>query len=404
VPESSTEYVGGRDELELKLIQAWERVFGLTPIGIDHDFFDLGGHSILAVRLFAEVQNLTGVSLPMAILFKARTIRGLADVIRNNSWHGGWSSLVAVKPEGSRPPFFGVHGVGGNILEFYPLAGYFDHDQPLFALQAQGLDGKSPWHSTVEEMAAHYVKEIKEFQKTGPYYLGGSSFGGLVAYEMACLLAEEGDGVGMVALFDTNGPGYPKDLAAVTAVRKRWNHLRFRMDLHWSNFVVAGRGNRVAYLRTKADRLSQSMRKKLKRRYKKFKRNVKMYFMPRAIREVRKAGIRADEAYVPRPYPGKVTLFRATEQPYGIHPDRTNGWSGLALGGIEVIDIPGHHGAIMREPRVHILAAHLMHCLKEAQALRDWHVQARGATPTAGFFAGTFFSALDSLFTLTASL
>ena len=149
-----------------------------------------------------RIKQIHGKSLPLAILLQASTVEKLASVIRGDfSEH--WSSLVTIQSEGSKPPFFCVHGVGGNVVGFHELAKRMKPDFPFYGLQSQGLDGKSDLLTTIENMAAHYLKEIREVQPSGPYHLGGFSMGGLVAYEMAQQLVAAGEEVGLVVLFDT---------------------------------------------------------------------------------------------------------------------------------------------------------------------------------------------------------
>src|SRR5260370_41377857 len=125
-----------------------------------------------AVRPFAQVEKRFGRRWPLATLFQAPTIAQFAATIERE-WSPEWSSLVAIKPNGSKPPFFCVHGLGGNVLEFSDLARRLDDDQPFYGLQSQGLDGKRPLLSSVEDMAAHYLKEMRELQPDGPYFIGG---------------------------------------------------------------------------------------------------------------------------------------------------------------------------------------------------------------------------------------
>ncbi len=366
-PDREHEHVPPRDPLETRLTELWEEVFEIHPIGVRDNFFDLGGHSLLAVRIFSQVEKVTGKSLPLVTLFQAPTIEQFAALLRDDGWRPSWSSLVPIQPAGSLPPFYCVHGVGGNILEYMDLARYLDPGQPLYGLQAQGLDGKMPRHATVEEMAAHYVKEIRELQPEGPYYIGGSSFGGLVAHEVARLLLAEGKKVGILVLFDTVAPGYPKFLPTTTAIGKKVNHFMFRLELHWSNMMSLDLKKRLEYIRVKAKRAGKRVITLAQKRYGRTRRWVEQRFYPEAIRKVQRAGQNAMRDYVPKPYPGKITLFRATEQPYGIYPDRTNGWGAFEVGELEIHDIPGHHGAIVREPRVELLANVLTGCLRIAR-------------------------------------
>lgn len=372
------EPVPPRNSLERQLLNVWEDILQSKSIGVRDNFFDLGGDSLNAVRFVLEVEALTGKRLPLVTLLEAPTIEQLAAILTHEGWAPRWSSLVPIRPGGSRAPFFCFHGVGGNVLEFEYIGRYLNSDQPLYGLQAQGLDGRKPRHKSVEEMAEHYVKEIRELQPRGPYYLGGSSFGGMVAYEAAQQLLAHGDEVALLVLFDTHAPGFPRYLPTTTALRKRLGEWRFRLELHLSNIAVSTRGHRWEYVRTKAERLRKRIRLRVKRNYRAF---VEGRFLPRTFREVREAGAGANRIYVPKPYPGTLTLLRATEQPYGIYPDRNNGWSGLALGGIEVHDVPGHHGSIMREPRVEVLANTLDGCLERAQEWKQTTVL--GANPAA---------------------
>ena len=212
--QAARSMVPPRDLLEQQLVGVWQKVLKTSPIGVTDSFFDLGGDSLVAIHLLTEVERLTGRTLPMVTLFEAPTIMHLSNLLRKEGWEPHWKSLVPIQPSGSRRPFFCVHGVGGNILEFKDLANYIDPDQPLFGIQAQGLDGKSPRLDRVEDMAASYVKEILEFQPEGPYFIGGSSFGGMVAYEIAQQLLKQGQKVGALVLFDTYAPDYPVYLPA----------------------------------------------------------------------------------------------------------------------------------------------------------------------------------------------
>jgi amino acid adenylation domain-containing protein len=354
------------DELERQLVKSWEEILKRSPVGTADDFFELGGHSLLAVSLFSRIEDLTGKRLPLATLFEARTIKSLAALLRNKEWQAPWKSLVPIKASGSKPPFFCVHGVGGNIVEFQDLLRYIPSDQPLIGIQAQGLDGKGPRHKTVEEMSAHYLQEIVQFQSQGPYYLGGSSFGGLVALEVARQLQKHGQQIALLAMFDTRAPGYPKWLPNTSAWGKRLSLWQFRLNLHWTNFLAAKGYAKLEYIKVKLNRLWNRRWRYRRLVRERVRATLDNWFHPRAIREVRKAGHEASNDYRCEPYEGKVTLLRAMEQPPGIIEDRTNGWAAYAQGGVEVHDVPGHHGSIMREPRAEVLAATLTACINAA--------------------------------------
>ena len=367
-PEPAQGFVAPRDAVEQALAGIWAEVLEVERVGIHDNFFGLGGHSLLAVRIFARIEKLTGKELPLVTLFQAPTIEQLAAILRQEGWESPWASLVPIKANGTEPPFYCVHGVGGNILEYLDLARYMDADQPFYGLQAIGLDGeRSMQNLTVEQMAAQYIKEICAFQPRGPYYLGGSSFGGLVAYEMAQQLVANGEEVALLAFFDTNAPGYPRLLPTTTVWQKKLNWWRDRVQLHWGNFLACPGWEKLGYIREKARRWKQQTRWKLQATKHRLLGRLDQLFWPERIRRVHRTGYRAATAYVPRPYPGHATLFRALEQPRGIYPDRTLGWGPLVQGGLKIYDTPGHHGAIVREPRSRMLAEQLKHALADAR-------------------------------------
>jgi acyl carrier protein len=171
-----------RNRIELQLVAIWEQVLGITPIGVRDNFFALGGYSLLALRMFSAIEQTFGKRLPMAVLFQAPTIEQLADVLADEGCTVRWRSLVAIQPEGKKSPFFAVPGVGGNVLVFARLAKLLGDDQPFYGLQARGLDGREKPFMRVEEMAAHYIDEIRSVQPRGPYLIGGTCTGGLAAY------------------------------------------------------------------------------------------------------------------------------------------------------------------------------------------------------------------------------
>ena len=182
----SNTYVAPRNEFEQGIVDIWQKLLGIEPIGVHDNFFDLGGHSLLAVRLFAQIKKAFGRQLPLATLFQAPTVEQLAGILRQEGWSAPWSCLVAIQPGGSKPPFFCIHSSGGHVgLSYYELARHLGSDQPLYGLQALGLDGQTAPLTRFEDMAAHYLTEIRALQPEGPYFLGGACFGGILALEVA---------------------------------------------------------------------------------------------------------------------------------------------------------------------------------------------------------------------------
>ena len=201
--QTSKAFVAPRDELEIQLARLWEEALGVRPVGVRDNFFEIGGHSLLAVSLFAEIEKTFNKRIPLAALFQGPTIENLANLLRADISSSSWSSLVPIKPDGSKAPLYLVHPWGGNVLCYRTLAHLLGPDQPVYGLQPQGLDGKQPPLRQIEDMAAHYLKEISSLQPAGPYYIGGLSSGGTIAFEMAQQLQQRGQNVALLVLFDT---------------------------------------------------------------------------------------------------------------------------------------------------------------------------------------------------------
>jgi amino acid adenylation domain-containing protein len=356
--------------LEKMLTATWAELLGM-PVGINDNFFEVGGHSLLAVRLFAQIEKRLGKRLPLSILFQAPTITQLAAVIQKD-WTPKWSSLVEIQPgagDASTPAFFCVHAVGGNVLEYYDLARHLGPDQPFYGLQSQGLDGTSPTHTRIEEMAAHYIKEMRELQPDGPYFLGGRSLGGMVAFEMAQQLRAQGQSVGLLALLDTYPSGYAKLFRDEKTLRAALGRGTRRAKGHLANLSSLSAAEKLTYLVKKVGYLPAKLKSKMWRRvyqtYETFGRPL-----PPLLKDIRELNSMAVQEYVPRVYQGKVTLFWASEDLRSSR-DLVEGWRVLAGGGIEVHEIPGSHIDIVKEPHVENLANKLANLLRRENQTED---------------------------------
>ncbi|HEY2953461.1 MAG TPA: amino acid adenylation domain-containing protein, partial [Verrucomicrobiae bacterium] len=355
-PAARQQYVSPRDTLELQLTHLWENVLGRHSISVTDNFFECGGHSLLAVRLFAEIGKCLGKNLPLATLFQAPTIERLAAVLRQDGWTPPWSSLVAIQPGGSKPPFYCIHGVGGNVLSFHALAVHLGSDQPLYGLQSQGLDGNQLPQSRIEEMAAHYIKEIRTLQPKGPYAMGGMSFGGLVAYEMAQQLQAQGEKVALLALIDS----FP--LNQLGAVPERIDFLKRRIGHHWGQFARLGFREKLAYVQKKARTLQRKFKNRMWQMTYKFYQVIE-HPLPHALQNVKEANFLAAQSYAPKLYPGQVTVFSSSEKGMAEYYDPQVIWGPLAGGGVQVHTIPGDHVTMIEEPHVRVLAQKLKVCL-----------------------------------------
>lgn len=358
-------YLAPRDSIELQLVTIWEKVLKTRPIGVRDDYFELGGNSLLAAQLFAQIEKTFGKKLPLATLFQAATIEDQANVLRQDDWVPNWSSLVALRGGGNRPPLFLAAPVGGNVLSYRDLMMRLNKNIPCYGLQALGLDGVQTVHRNVNEIAAHYVSELLKVDLEGPYYLAGSSFGGLVAYEMAQRLHDLGKVVAMVIMFDAYGPGYPKRLPSTSRLRRKLFKYMRRIDTHLSNLRYTDWQGRMAYARVKIPKLTNRIARRLRNRIDQI-----LHPVPKQLKRVQSAHMGAAKKKKrhmrePRRFGGRLVLFRAEKQPLGIYPDPKLGWGTVVGDEIEVFEIPGHHTSIIYEPRVHLLAEYLNQLLLE---------------------------------------
>ncbi|MGA2716524.1 MAG: amino acid adenylation domain-containing protein, partial [Bryobacteraceae bacterium] len=350
-----------RTLVESELVRIWEQVLGIKIESVRDNFFDLGGHSLLAVHIFTEIDKVFKVRLPLATLYEAPAIEDIARILSSEVVAGSWSSLVAIQPSGTRPPFFCFHGDGGNVLIYRKLAQYLGPDQPFYGLQSQGLDGSSPLLSTVEEMAALYVREIRGVQPQGPYFLGGYCMGGTVAYEAAQQLHAAGAEVALLALFDTMNwhkvplTGWNKGFMLFQRLIFHAAVL-FNIDSASKRQFLAGK---FYDLRKRIPVWRGKLLVKLKRR------SAADASDSLVLARVWQANDRASGSYVPRPYPGTVTDFRPAMQYRALNKPELK-WDRLARGGQRVVMVPGYPAAMLLEPYVRELAAMLTTCIDEA--------------------------------------
>jgi amino acid adenylation domain-containing protein len=363
---------GPRDTLELQLTVAFEKVLGIQPMSVTDDFFDLGGHSLLAVRLFTEIEKVISRNLPIATLFQASTVERLAEVLRQEGWSPPWSSLVAIQRDGSKPPFFIVHRNGGSILIFRDLALHMESDQPLYGLQARGLDGRQPPRDSIEDMATHYVQEIRKIQPNGPYYVGGASFGGLVAFEMAQQLVEKREQVALLALLDT--VPYPHKPTSRNAYVRTTLDLGKRALRPIKQLLTLPQHERLPYIRSKLSALKGKTQKGdlvMGGENAGPIRSGPNSLLPRAIQEVIVAADRAAQLYTLRPYPDRITLFRAGANRVQEQLGPDLGWGKWAGGGLDIYDVPGTHLTMLEEPNARVLAEKLTICLAKTHLARS---------------------------------
>lgn len=368
--------------LELQLSGIWKEILGIEPTGVGENFFEMGGHSLMAARLFSTIEARLGQRLPLATLLRAPTIAQLAAVLEDERAktssvssslsgraQGAWSSLVPISESGSMPPLICVHGSGGNVLGYRSLAKRLGPDQPVYGLQAKGLDGVTPPVTDLVEMAANYVAEVRAAWPDGSYALCGLSFGGTVAFEMARLLQLQGQPVTLLALFDSC-PAHTDWMTAGSNGYRRLVRLSKMLGCHISNMRSLPPGQLMPYIRAQLRTQRHLVRGILwRRRYRLHHRfRDAERELPPALRSVERACDMAFREYSPRPYTGRVTLFRAAIRSAGEGDDPLFGWGRLAAAGVDVYDVPGSHRNMLNEPHLEVLAAKLSACLRAASA------------------------------------
>ncbi len=374
-------FIAPRNDFERRMTQIWEEVLGIKSISVRDNFFDLGGHSLQAIYLFAQIESKFGKKLPLATLLQSGTIEALTETIHletnkqvlmttssvatlPDKSTNSWSSLVTIQANGSKPPLFCIHPLGGEILCYRDLAMLLGSDQPVYGLQPRGLDGKPP-STKVEDMASHYIQEIQTMQPNGPYYLVGYSFGGVLVYEMAQQLYKQGEKVGILVMIDTCRPGYSKRLP-----------FRKRVTLHLENLLQLG----PAYIKQNAEGWTQWGKYMLKHKYKHYLSTARhllnvVYHLPENDKHLNiiDANTQALEEYTFKAYRGSITLLRtddeSRDQAVGIEYDPQFGWGDLVLGKLDIHYVTGSHESMLYEPHVQVLAEKLKLCLNQVYAI-----------------------------------
>lgn len=329
------DYLPPNDIIESRLLQLWEAVFAKRPIGIDDDFFELGGTSLLAARLFAQIGETFHLSIPLVTLLKAPTIKTLAKFVRASGSPEAWHSVVALQPGGDRPPLFCIHGESGNLLIYRSLTRHLGADQPVYGLQPQGLDGKQPPLTRIEEMAARYIKEIQVIQPHGPYFLAGYCMGGTIAFEMAQQLRRQAQRVDLLALLDT----YNWRMIERTFLRDVY----FSIQKWWfscRHFFSMGSVKNLSSLQARFHELHYES-------------------------ELSECNRRAAYAYVPTRYPGRMLHVCPTRQ-YARYNRPRLGWDDLVAGDLEVFPVPSYPAQLVEEPFVRDLAIKLRSCISKS--------------------------------------
>ena len=347
-----TEYEAAETATEKKLVAIWQKYLGVNNLGIDADFFDLGGHSIIAVQIMVQVEKQLGCLLPISVFFKHPTIRKLARVIDGYETEDTWKSLVRIK-DGTKTPLYIVHGIGLNVLIFHGLAKYLDPEQAVFGFQAVGLTGKEEPLDDLQEVATFYIREMLEQNPDGPYNLLGYSLGGIIALEMAKQLRQMGKTVTMLGMLDTNlrqHDGNSKPAILLNKLRRQFSKAFF---IFRSLFIHPVRTIRYQ-LQVLKRKLQQLFGAKNQLRPELPDEDIPEY-MEQIIAGLEK-GMRN---YKVKPYDGKIFLFKAKERIYYVDDPKYLGWKKYARKGVVLKKVPGDHKVLLHPPNV-IEFAHIM--------------------------------------------
>ncbi|MEG4504363.1 amino acid adenylation domain-containing protein [Microcoleus sp. F6_B4] len=374
--------IAPRTPTESTLAQIWSQILNAEPVGIRDNFFDLGGDSLLAIRLINEINQQFERELPLSALFLNPTIEGLADSLSSETNSLEWSPLVAIKPSGKNPPFFCVHPIFGVVFPYCELAFQLGENQPFYGLQPKGIDGETSPLTSIKDMAADYIAALRTVQPKGPYFLGGWSFGGLVAFEMAQQLLAAGDEVALLAVLDT--------LAPVSANKPSfWDGCKFILTtvsrsiwpfvVDYFRLVAAAKNVQSGGIAAKFPKLNKMLNLVANFLHRwNWKQAVMVSILSQESKKpnwrelaipsmftVFQANSQATLSYRPKIYPQRITLFRSREQLSMSHQDPTLGWSELTTEKVEVIRVPGNHLTMLKKPCVEVLAQKLKHCFEE---------------------------------------
>jgi amino acid adenylation domain-containing protein len=350
-----------RNEVEAKLLEIWTELLGNSAIGTDQDFFDLGGSSLLLTRLLVSVEKAFGRKLDVATLFEAPTIRDLALRVRAIDPNPRARRVFPLKPLGALPPFFCV-GAGAFLR---PLAKMMGPDQPFLGLGLSYEDMKwLDFSCSLEEIAAHLVITLRECQPEGPYYIGGWCHDGVMAYEIARQLREQGATVSLLALFDCQNPTWGEDQSAKGRFRVRLSKMKHHLSATLSNGLKSSLPLWRKRMTGRLKRIKRARRVSLAEREGGRNENLPM-------RDVLGDTLfHAVNRYRPGTCPGPVTVFQCKDRPADIYFNSAESWRTVVAGEMRVYEIPGNHRSMFLEPNVTVLARYLEDCMR-GQARSD---------------------------------
>jgi len=356
----------------LRLTQIWENLLNVRPIGVTDNFFEIGGHSLLALRLLVEIEQGLGRKMPLMALFEGPTIEHLAAV----AWSQERKRPQIVSLWSAEHPLklFLVHTGGGTVLNYIPLVRHLAAEVPVYGIQANGLDGKNDPHRYIPQMATDYVEKLRRIQPLGPYLLGGHSLGGIIAFEMARQLHESGQRVALLAMFDSILSGSPED--ELLQSEPGDTEARILADAAAKIARFTGKDINLPYQELRSLSIEAQIARVLDvlRQSDALPIGEEGAELVRNLVKVSKAHLEARRAYQPGISPVPITLFRARDvrsmDPASPGGDSVNaqslGWSAASEVPVRILRVPGDHVTMMSEPNVRSLAQSLGLILSEA--------------------------------------
>jgi amino acid adenylation domain-containing protein len=353
------EYVGPRNAMEETLCRLWQEVLRLERVGINDNFFRIGGHSLLGVQVISRIKLIFSTEMPLSILFTAPTVASMAEHIAavNEPDRSQRSPvLVNIQPHGSLPPFFCVHAVGGQVISYGELSQELGHEQPFYGLQSPPASLFPASDVSIEQMATLYNREIRRVQPVGPYQLGGWSMGGLIAWEMARQLVKEGDTIRLLALIDTTLPS--KYLDADDEVDEISMLARFALDM--SQLVGRAPGPLVEQFSRAAAEDQWNMVQEMLISYGVLT-PMTAHIEMKGLLEVFTRNFLAANNYSLHSSQQPVQFFCASETPERFSRLWIR-WTGES---IQFHSVPGDHFTMLRRPNVSMIAESLRRCMHQ---------------------------------------
>ncbi len=362
--------VAPRNGLEKRLIQIWEDVLNIHPIGVTDNFFALGGNSFSAVRLMYRIKQQFAQDLPLSMLFQNATIEHLACALPQQTPALSRSPLVAILPGGTRRPFFCVHPGGGGVLCYHALSQFLGSDQPFYALEDVRQYQEEMGNLHIEDMAFEYLQALREVQPDGPYQLGGWSLGGLIAFEMAQQLQDQRQEVALLAILDTQPPDLLSQLMEVDEAVVLIQMVRALALTEGKDVVLSIDQMRQHEQEQQLQYVIEQM--------KAADLSLSEIGLPGIHHYLRRSRAMkwAVQNYTSRLYQGRITLFHSDEidqaelqylqgpvDPALYKP--TYGWEKLSSQPVDIRAVPGTHATMMFNPHVKALAEQLRRCLVE---------------------------------------